>query len=150
MSTTSTFPGLEVFLGQGLLDLTHFDLSLSEICLTKSLRLPFAPIKHVLSGARGSAGSPPPGAGVCCSHGPRHYSLINATILSPSKQACGSVLGSGVMHLCKPSEQYKQRRGGRQKKKPFSTLSPHRVNNARPRRTMHSPARRRPMLTPQS
>lgn len=42
-----------------------------------------------------------------CARRLRHYSLINTTILSRSKQAESSVLGSGVMHLCKPSEQYK-------------------------------------------
>lgn len=131
----------------GALRFDPFNLSFRERCLTKSLRLPFAPIKHALLGARGSAGSPPhPQAGMCCSHGPRHYSLTNATILSPSKQAWSSVLGSGVMHLCKPSEQYKHNRG---KKAVFHLIAASR-KHAGPRRTMHSPAWRWPMLTSQS
>lgn len=74
---------------------------------------------------------------MCSSHGPRHYSLINPTILSPSKQASRSVLGSGALHLCKPSEQYKHNR--KKKKAVFNLIAASRKHEA-PSRTMLSPA----------
>lgn len=77
-------------------------------------------------------------ASMCCSHGPRHYSLINPTILSPSKQALSAVLGSGVMHLCKPSEQYKH--NWEKKKEAVFNLIVASRKHAAPCRTMLSPA----------
>lgn len=114
----------------GALRFDPFNLFFRERCLKKEFTTSFCTNKTRTFGSReGPLGvPPPPGAGMCCSHGPRHYSLTNATILSPSKQAWSSVLGSGVMHLCKPLEQYKHNR----RKKPFSTLSPHRVNTPAP------------------
>lgn len=74
---------------------------------------------------------------MCRSHGPRHYSLINAAILSPSKQASSSLLGSDVMHLCKPSEQYKH--NWEKKEAVFKLIGASR-KHAAPCRTMLSPA----------